>query len=395
MHLLGTRNSISTSPVSVARPERRVRRALAASLVVLLVASPLLTSATAGADAADEERRALGDNQREQGRLDDEIAGLEQSIEQLEGLIEGLDVQLVDVALQLVVAEDELRWSRRHAAAAHLAVADAMVRELRAGAGFEDGLRVAYVRPPTDASGAYLLAADATDAGRRLVLIGAVVSAQKDELDGARVLRQRTIAAQAAALDVAALAERSRSNVVELRAEVARLRIENEQVRSVLEERLQEFQEEVEALARDEATLVRLIRRLEREAARASGTAPSSLIWPTSGYVSSEFGVRWGRNHNGIDLAANTGTAVKAAAGGLVTHAAPMGSFGNLVIIDHGGGVVTLYGHLHKILVREGDEVTVNQKVATVGSTGRSTGPHLHFEVRRSGSAVNPRQLLR
>ncbi|MDG2111948.1 MAG: M23 family metallopeptidase, partial [Actinomycetota bacterium] len=167
------------------------------------------------------------------------------------------------------------------------------------------------------------------------------------------------------------------------------------QARTVLEARLEEFREEIQALAEQEASLVRLIRRLVIETARASGTAPTGLVWPTSGYVSSEFGRRWGRNHNGIDLAAGTGTPVKAAAGGLVTYAEPMGSFGNLVIIDHGGGVVTLYAHLDKILVSAGAEVEVNQKVATVGSTGRSTGPHLHFEVRRTGTAINPRQLLR
>jgi len=153
--------------------------------------------------------------------------------------------------------------------------------------------------------------------------------------------------------------------------------------------------DEAIALAAEEEALVGLIRSLEIEAARAAGTAPSSLIWPASGWVSSEFGIRWGRNHNGIDIAAPTGTQVRSAARGTVRHAGPMGSFGNLVIIDHGGGVATLYAHLHSVGVREGQRVDVNEPIATVGSTGRSTGPHLHFEVRRSGKAVNPRTLLR
>jgi murein DD-endopeptidase MepM/ murein hydrolase activator NlpD len=363
--------------------------------VVIAAGVPLVARSDAGADPADDERRALGENRREQIRLDEEIEDLEQSLEQLEGLIEGLDERLLEVTFELMTAERELSWSRRHAAEAQLAVVGAVVRELTAEVGLEDGMRTAYVRPPNDASGAYLLAADASDAGRRLVLIGAVLLDQQQGLDEARDLRERRVAAQATADDVALLAERTRSQVLELRAEVARLRIEQEQARTVLEARLEEFREEIQALAEQEASLVRLIRRLVIETARASGTAPTGLVWPTSGYVSSEFGRRWGRNHNGIDLAAGTGTPVKAAAGGLVTYAEPMGSFGNLVIIDHGGGVVTLYAHLDKILVSAGAEVEVNQKVATVGSTGRSTGPHLHFEVRRTGTAINPRQLLR
>ena len=366
----------------------------AVALAAALVASSVLAGSAFGQTVGDQ-RRDLEENRGEQEQLENEIGELEQSAEQLDGLIAGIEVQLVEVSLELAAAQIELAWSRRKVVEARLAVAEAMLREETAAAELGDGFRRAYVRPPADATGSYLLATDADDAGRRVALIGAVLERRRDELLVVRDRRDRREAAEEAAEDVVALAERNRRSVEELRVHLAELRATHPTARSELTLRLDELREEADALAEEEEALVRLIRRLEIEAVRAAGTAPSSLIWPASGWVSSEFGIRWGRNHNGIDIAAPTGTEVRAAARGTVRHAGPLGSFGNLVIIDHGGGVATLYAHLHWVGVREGQRVDVNEPIAAVGSTGRSTGPHLHFEVRRSGKAVNPRTLLR
>ena len=111
---------------------------------------------------------------------------------------------------------------------------------------------------------------------------------------------------------------------------------------------------------------------------------------PTRGSLSSRFGTRWGRAHEGIDLAAPIGTAVNAADGGVVIWVGTNGSYGKLVKVDHGGGYVTYYGHLSKYFVEKGDKVYKGQKIAAVGNTGRSTGPHLHFEIRKNGNPVNP-----
>lgn len=115
-----------------------------------------------------------------------------------------------------------------------------------------------------------------------------------------------------------------------------------------------------------------------------------SFVMPTRGTLSSRFGKRWGKMHEGIDLAARTGTAIKAADGGTVIFAGKNGSYGLMVDIDHGGGFVTRYAHCSKILVKKGDKVYQGQTIAAVGNTGRSTGPHLHFEVRKNGVAQNP-----
>ena len=99
-------------------------------------------------------------------------------------------------------------------------------------------------------------------------------------------------------------------------------------------------------------------------------------------------------NHPGVDLAATTGTPVSAARGGTVTHAGPGGTYGNLVIVQHEGGFETRYAHLSAVTVQKGDKVEAGQEVGKVGSTGYSSGPHLHFELRRDGKTVDPAPLL-
>lgn len=112
---------------------------------------------------------------------------------------------------------------------------------------------------------------------------------------------------------------------------------------------------------------------------------------PLSSYiVSSRFGPRSGGYHYGLDMATSAGTAIRAADGGTVTFAGWQGTYGYMVEIDHGGGYKTRYAHCSQIKVSKGDQVTQGQIVGLVGSTGLATGPHLHFEVRKYGEAVNP-----
>lgn len=126
--------------------------------------------------------------------------------------------------------------------------------------------------------------------------------------------------------------------------------------------------------------------------AEPSDVTPSAagFTWPTSGQVSSGFGPRWGRMHQGIDVAAPTGRPITAAKSGKVIVAGSSGGYGNLVVIDHGGGLSTAYAHQSRIAVRVGQPVTQGGLIGFVGSTGFSTGPHLHFEVRVNGVARDP-----
>lgn len=118
-----------------------------------------------------------------------------------------------------------------------------------------------------------------------------------------------------------------------------------------------------------------------------------SLIRPVSGIVTSRFGAASAirrSSHTGLDLATSTGTPIRAAASGTVTFAGYKGSYGNLLVITHANGVQTYYGHCSQLYVSAGTSVSQGQSIGAVGSTGNSTGPHLHFEVRVNGTAYNP-----
>jgi murein DD-endopeptidase MepM/ murein hydrolase activator NlpD len=136
---------------------------------------------------------------------------------------------------------------------------------------------------------------------------------------------------------------------------------------------------------------------VERREALAAAT-PS--IWPVAGWLSSSFGRRLdpftgGRDfHPGLDISAEYGQPVLATGDATVTGAGINGSYGNLVILDHGFGIITKYGHLSRIAVQVGSRVTRGDVVGYVGSTGRSTGSHLHYEVWMNGRLTNPMQLL-
>lgn len=132
------------------------------------------------------------------------------------------------------------------------------------------------------------------------------------------------------------------------------------------------------------------------EAAKASVSRGRTerMIWPTYGELSSPFGYRWGRLHSGIDIANDNGTFVKAVLPGKVSYAGWQSGYGYTVIIDHNAEVSSVYGHLNAFSVRVGQLVEQGQIIAYMGSTGNSTGPHLHFEVRQHGCAVNPMPLL-
>jgi len=123
--------------------------------------------------------------------------------------------------------------------------------------------------------------------------------------------------------------------------------------------------------------------------------AYGEFIWPSrGGTITSRFGARWGSKHSGIDIGVPKGTPNKAADGGVVTFAGWSGNYGKLVIIDHENGYTTYYGHNDTIKVKKGQRVARGDIIGTAGETGRATGPHLHFEVRKNGVPVNPLTLL-
>lgn len=118
---------------------------------------------------------------------------------------------------------------------------------------------------------------------------------------------------------------------------------------------------------------------------------------PTQGRISSRYGAREkirNHTHQGLDIAAKIGTPIKAVADGIVSYSGTMGGYGNIIIIDHGNGIQTYYGHCSKLYAKLGKAVTAGDVIAAVGNTGNSTGPHLHFEIRENGKYVDPANYL-
>ena len=214
-----------------------------------------------------------------------------------------------------------------------------------------------------------------------------------------------------------------REEKAKLEAEIAEATDLLLSIQDDLENRQAEFDAIMAEEAQTEAAIDRLVAQLEAERAEAarraaeeaaaaaaqnggggggSANATGSFVFPVASYVyiSSRFGERVHpitgelKNHNGMDIASNMGTTVYAADGGTVVLAEWYGGYGNCIMIDHGNGYKTLYGHLSYIGVYEGQAVNQGDAIGQVGSTGNSTGPHLHFEVYAGGSRIDPEQFF-
>jgi murein DD-endopeptidase MepM/ murein hydrolase activator NlpD len=150
---------------------------------------------------------------------------------------------------------------------------------------------------------------------------------------------------------------------------------------------------EIDALQAASASLTARIQAAQanRQAGSPNATPSSAgLIWPVNGPVTSPFGWRWGRMHQGIDIGVGYGTPIRAAASGTIIYCGWESGYGNLVVIDHGGNLATAYGHQSSIAVACGQQVNQGDVIGYVGCTGHCTGPHLHFEVRINGAPVDP-----
>jgi murein DD-endopeptidase MepM/ murein hydrolase activator NlpD len=230
-------------------------------------------------------------------------------------------------------------------------------------------------------------------------------------------MRTARLKTQATRKEVTATTREIQIRTEEQRVERNRLVSAQEQlddVRSVKQRTLaavqvskKDYLHEVSGLERASATLAARIQAAQRAARPAvpsassapDGDAPSApsasgMIWPVSGPVTSGFGWRWGRMHEGIDIGAPTGAPIRATASGTVIFAGWMDGYGQLVVVDHGGGVATAYAHMSSMASSVGQGVVQGQVIGYVGCTGHCYGSHLHFEVRVNGAAVDPLRYL-
>ncbi len=270
----------------------------------------------------------------------------------------------------------------------------------------EQRVREAYINEPPDAL-AFIVSASSfseiIDNYEFVQRIGAQdrrialeVRTAKESAAAERRATARTRALTAATVSaISAQAEEARSvrdRLAAGRDDLAAARSLKQVALTDARESREDYLEEVEALAAESANLAAKIQSAQGAAPSSGAGAPSAsgFIWPVNGTVVSGFGMRWGRMHEGIDITASSGTPIWAAASGTVIHAGWLGGYGNLVVVDHGGGLSTAYAHASSILVGVGQSVSQGETLSLVGSTGNSSGPHLHFEVRVNGAAVDP-----
>ncbi len=384
--------------------------------LVAILAFCFVASATFGVEA----QESLEDAREERERIRDEKADAAAELNAAEAEDAELAIALRDITdivnaqrAEVDEAERLLGDSRAAAAAAEASVAASLVEEEAmqeslaaiAVAGFVSG---------GDDQAAFLSSSDPTEALRQSSLLDQANVDTVELLEELRIIQEDRRLAEADAAAAVADAE-----AIEAELEIKLVDYEAQQVvqaelKAEVEARVASWEAEVADFEAEDARLAEFIRAEEARlnpptpggngnpsVAPAPGTpSVSGFQWPINAPVSSGFGYRvhpiFGtkRLHKGLDLGAGSGTPIAAAKDGVVLSAGWQGGYGNTVVISHGDGITTLYAHQSSINVSAGQQVSRGDIVGYVGSTGWSTGPHLHFEVRVNGTAVDPRPYL-
>ena len=377
-------------------------RISARALVVFLV---MALATPAFADPTPEEKRAAAQAKKAQAAA--QLDTLKANDAELEAAVRALDAGVAIEAANTDAAQQALRAAERSltTAQARLAATEAKMAELRAKVS-EAAVR-AYVHPGGDTLLEIVRSKDLGEASRRQALLAHVVSSDRDIVDQMRAARQDEQMEKENLAEAASVAAERKKAAAEKLAGLEKVRNDQVKLKNALDARIEQVTSEVAALSREEATLSALIRARQAPPEAPSSAAPaaaanaaparvggSGVAWPTNGSVTSGFGYRWGSLHAGIDIANGVGTPIRAAKGGTVILAGWNGGYGNCIVIDHGGGFSTLYGHMTRLRASDGQRVSQGDLIGDMGSTGNSTGSHLHFETRVNGSPQDPTRYL-
>ncbi|HZN16378.1 MAG TPA: peptidoglycan DD-metalloendopeptidase family protein [Acidimicrobiales bacterium] len=299
------------------------------------------------------------------------------------------------VTSQVMTQIKRVNAAKRSAAQAEGALAEATA-ELKATEDEIGGLRGSivakavdtYMRPQRNQPAFHTQ--DLAEVSRRRALLTHVERREGDVLDELHSVQQDLAIREAVAGRARDAAAGRRRDATAQLSTLARGLKDKDRLSAALEARIRDAEsEDLERLA-SEGPLTELLKSNDFSGA----VSKSGLAWPLKGRITSGFGRRWGRLHAGIDIAAPRGTPIHAARAGKVVFSGWMGGYGNAVVISHGGGFATLYGHQSRRAVKVGETVKQGEVIGYVGSTGHSTGNHLHFETRVNGTAVNPRRYL-
>jgi murein DD-endopeptidase MepM/ murein hydrolase activator NlpD len=374
-------------------------RRFASAPVVLVLVLALVGGVAAPADAASSSASARKRQQQikaERARKATQLNALKASDDQLEKAVAALATQVKSQTARVAAARQaaQVADAAVKQAEAKLATTEADISGLQ-GAVTNRAID-AYIRPQQTALAGFADAKNLEDASRRASLLRQVANNDRDVLDHLREAKQDLAVDRAKADAARSVASKRREAAKQQLTTLEQNLAEKAKMEHALNARIAAVTGEIDELAKEDATVTDIINRLSR-ADRAGGggtVSGSGLRWPVSGPVTSGFGYRWGRLHAGIDIGAPSGTPIHAAKAGTVIFAGQQGGYGNVVIIDHGGGLSTLYAHQSRIGARDGEDVSGGDVIGYVGSTGHSTGPHLHFETRMSGSPQDPRRYL-
>jgi len=339
----------------------------------------------------------------EKARVQRKLRGVKQRQRQVTRQLVALDSRLEEAEARLHRVNRNVDQTRSELEEAKAEVEDAEARLSEQKDSVSERLLSIYQRTEARPLEVLLQSSSFTDFANRLYLLNEIVAHDAEILDE---FSQAQAEADAFRLE---LEDRCR-DLEALQGQIAREKRRTSSTR-------QSTEREKQNLLRDRAAWERALAELEQDSREIEnmlqrvqktpeGKERSAKPWtgkfrmPVKGRISSPYGYRIHpiykvrKLHTGIDIAAPSGTPIRCAGDGTVVHSARWGGYGNCIIVDHGGGLATLYGHCSRLAVTNGQRVTNGQVIGYVGSTGMSTGPHLHFEVRKDGRPVNPKPYL-
>ena len=369
--------------------------------LVIGLAAPAAEGATTSAN-----RRRQAEVRAQKARAAARLNGLRATDDQLEKAVAALADQVRAQNAKVAAARQALNAAEAEVKALETKIAATETEATTLQSAVVDRAVAAYVRPQQAALSGLSGATSLEDASRRMAMQRQVANSDRDVLDQLRATRQDLAVEREKADAAREVAAKRRAAADSTLATYKSNLAEKARMEAALDARIKAVTGEVDALSKEEANVQALINSDEaraRAAARASRSGASAdsgrisgsgMRWPTSGPVTSGFGYRWGRMHAGIDIGAGSGAPIRAAKDGVVIFSGSQGGYGNVVIIDHGGGLTTLYAHMSRRAAADGADVNGGDLIGYVGSTGHSTGPHLHFETRVGGSPQNPMRYL-
>ncbi|MEQ8200353.1 MAG: peptidoglycan DD-metalloendopeptidase family protein [Syntrophomonadaceae bacterium] len=314
-----------------------------------------------------------------------EVEGIEQGAEQTQADIDQLTSKIARLQSRIATLNKEIK--------VHQDKLDKQVAILG------ERLVVIYEQGDTSYLEVLLGATDIKDLITRMDMLSAIIGQDKKLIQEIN-LNKRDLDNKKADLDVQQRElESSRVTLVEKKKKLAEQLKQKKVVLASVQQEKAQYAQAMEELERASAEAEAMILRLQ---GKGGSIGTGSFTWPTPGYsnITSGYGMRYhpilkvNKLHTGIDIGAPSGAKIVAADSGAVIYSGWLGAYGNAIIIDHGAGISTLYGHQSSRLVSVGAKVTKGQTIGKVGSTGWSTGPHLHFEVRKNGNPVNPRSYI-